>query len=70
MGAAAIAGTLVFKNGEARALMIPLVLIPYLLIKDTTLWMVLLGITQLLILGAKIGVFYLSRDRQKVATQS
>lgn len=33
MGAAAIAGTRLFKSGEARALAIPAVLLPYLLLR-------------------------------------
>jgi glycerol-3-phosphate acyltransferase PlsY len=70
MGAAAIGGTLLFKRGEARALAIPLALIPYLWLRGAAGWMILLSIAQLLILGSKIAVFYVSRSRWKVATTS
>jgi glycerol-3-phosphate acyltransferase PlsY len=69
MGAAAIGGTLMFKRGESRALAIPLVLIPYLLARGAAPWMVLLGIAQLLILGAKIGAFHWLRDRTGLAAR-
>lgn len=61
MGAAAIAGSLLFKRGEARTLMIPLVLLPYLLLRHADIWMLWLALAQLLILSGKIAVFYLSR---------
>jgi glycerol-3-phosphate acyltransferase PlsY len=63
MGAGAIAGSLLFKKGEARTLMIPLVLLPYLLLRHVDAWMVWLALAQLLILSAKIAVFYLSPNQ-------
>lgn len=69
MGAVAIGGTFIFKKGEPRALAIPIVLILYLLGRNAPLWMVLLGLAQLVILAIKIGVFYLSPGRQERSAQ-
>ena len=60
MGMAAIAGAVLFKNGEPRTLVLPVVLFIYLLLRGAALWMILLGVAQLVILAAKLAVFYLS----------
>ncbi len=70
MGAAAIGGSLLLKKGETRALAIPLVLLPYLLIRGMASWFVLLAAAQLLILVGKIGVFYWSQTRKNGAATS
>ncbi|MCC7209357.1 MAG: glycerol-3-phosphate acyltransferase [Anaerolineae bacterium] len=69
MGAAAIAGTRLLKSGEARALAIPAVLIPYLLLRGSPSWMVWLVVAQTLILGLKISALYLSPQRRGVASR-
>ncbi|HEX8727000.1 MAG TPA: glycerol-3-phosphate acyltransferase [Ktedonobacterales bacterium] len=64
LGAAAIAGVLLLKNDELRALAIPIVLIAFLLVTHAPLWMLLVALAQLLVLAAKIGVYLMTRREQ------
>jgi acyl phosphate:glycerol-3-phosphate acyltransferase len=64
MGAAAIAGTRLFKKGEARALVVPVALLVYLLARGAPGWMLALAAVQLLILIAKLAAYYLSPRRE------
>lgn len=67
LGGAAIAGVLLLKNDELRALVIPLVLIAFLLVIHAPLWMLLVALAQLLVLAAKIGVYLMTRRGQTPA---
>ena len=60
MGGAAIAASLALKNDLSRALVVPTALIAYLMLRGEPVWMLALGAAQLLILLAKIGVYYRS----------
>ncbi len=57
MGTAALLSLFTLKNDAYRALMLPLVLIPYLLIRGLPGWMILLAAAQMLILLLKTGLF-------------
>jgi glycerol-3-phosphate acyltransferase PlsY len=59
MGAAALLSLVAFRNDTYRTLAIPVALIIYLLPSAAPLWMVWLGLGQLLVLLLKIGAFYL-----------
>ncbi|HEX9036692.1 MAG TPA: glycerol-3-phosphate acyltransferase [Ktedonobacterales bacterium] len=67
LGAAAIAGLLILKNDELRALSLPIALIAFLLITHAPLWMSLLATGQFLILAAKISVYLIARRGQTPA---
>ena len=58
MGGAAIAASVAVKNDVYRALVIPVVVIVALVVRGAPGWMLVLGAAQLLILAAKISVFY------------
>lgn len=60
MGGTAIVVTLLIKNGQLRALAVPLSVIAYALLTGAPLWMLALGVAQLAILVSKLGAFYLS----------
>ncbi len=60
MGGAAIAVTLLVKNGQLRALAVPLTVIAYVLLTGAPLWMLALGAAQLAILISKLIAYYLS----------
>ncbi|HEV8191331.1 MAG TPA: glycerol-3-phosphate acyltransferase [Ktedonobacterales bacterium] len=64
MGLTAIGGVFLLKKDEYRTLAIPLVLIAYLLLTRAPDWMVLLAVTQLIILVAKIGAFVIQQRAQ------
>jgi len=66
MGSAAIVASLTLKHDIQRTFVVPAALITYLLLSGKPAWMLLLALLQLLILVAKISVFYLS-SRQKSA---
>ncbi|HEX8733408.1 MAG TPA: glycerol-3-phosphate acyltransferase [Ktedonobacterales bacterium] len=64
LGAAAIAGVLILKSDELRALAIPIVFLAVLLATHAPLWMLLVALVQSLVLGAKISVFLITRHGQ------
>ena len=65
MGITAIGAVLLLKNDEYRTLAIPLILIPYLVLTHAPHWMILLVAAQLLILIAKLAVYYIQSHREK-----
>ncbi len=70
MGGAAIVATLALKNDTYRSLAIPFVLLGYLLLAGKPLWMVGVGVVQLLILVSKLGAFYRSAARHSAGRSS
>lgn len=65
MGLTATASVLVLKKDEYRAIALPLVLIAYLVLMRSPLWMVLLAVAQLMVLAGKIAAFMLEQRSQR-----
>jgi glycerol-3-phosphate acyltransferase PlsY len=69
MGAAAIVASLTIKHDLYRALLIVGTVIVYLLLRDMPLWMPALAGVQLLILAAKVAVYYRTSGIQSLPVQ-
>lgn len=65
MGIIAIIAVLLLKNDEYRSLAISLILIPYLMLTHAANWMIWLAVAQLLVLIAKLAVFYIQPHSEK-----
>ncbi len=67
MGATAVLSLFIIKNDELRAMTIPIILILFLAIIHEPLWMIALGIAQMIVLAGKIALYLYQKQRVEKA---